>query len=61
MISVTHAKMLKEGFGERGGKGVNYKIFENKGHMLPWEARDEFNALVEGMVEKGRELSLSER
>ena len=56
MISFTHAKMLREGFGERGGTGVGWKVFEGKGHMLPWEARDEFNALVEEMVRKGREM-----
>ncbi len=50
MISFTHAGLLKKGLGE----GIEYKVFEGKGHMLPWEGMDEFNALVEKMVEKGR-------
>ena len=58
MISFTHAKMLKEGFGERGGRGVGWKVFEGKGHMLPWEVRHEFNRLVEEMVEKGKAETL---
>ena len=52
MISFTHAKMLKQGLGD----GIGFKVFEGKGHMLPWEVRDEFNSLVEGMVEKGKAL-----
>jgi len=53
MISFTHAKLLREGLGE----GIGWKLFEGKGHMLPWEVREEFDALVEGMVEKGKSLS----
>jgi pimeloyl-ACP methyl ester carboxylesterase len=52
MITFTHAGLLKKGLGE----GVAFKVFEGKGHMLPWEVRDELNALVEGMVEKGKTL-----
>lgn len=52
MVSFTHAGLLKEGLGE----GIVFKPLEGKGHMLPWEARDEFHALVECMVEKGQAL-----
>jgi len=52
MITFTHAGLLKKGLGE----GVEFKVFEGKGHMLPWEVRDELNALIEGMVEKGKTL-----
>ena len=52
MITFTHAGLLKKGLGE----GIGFKVFEGKGHMLPWEVRNEFNALVEGMVEKGQAL-----
>lgn len=51
MISFTHAGLLKEGLGE----GIVYRVFDGKGHVLPWEAMDEFNTLVENMVEKGRQ------
>jgi pimeloyl-ACP methyl ester carboxylesterase len=52
MVSFTHAGLLKKGLGE----GIVFKPLEGKGHMLPWEARNEFHALVESMVEKGRAL-----
>jgi pimeloyl-ACP methyl ester carboxylesterase len=52
MVSFTHAGLLQKGLGE----GIQFKVFEGKGHMLPWEVRDEFHALVEGMVEKGTTL-----
>jgi pimeloyl-ACP methyl ester carboxylesterase len=48
MITFTHAGLLKTGLGE----GIVFKALEGKGHMLPWEARDEFHALVQSMVEK---------
>jgi hypothetical protein len=52
MITFTHAGLLKKGLGE----GIVFKGFEETGHMLPWEVRNEFHALVEDMVEKGKTL-----
>ena len=52
MISFTHAGLLRTGLGE----GIEYHVFEGKGHVLGGESLDEFNSIVERMVEKGSAL-----
>ncbi|KAL6720072.1 hypothetical protein ACLMJK_001993 [Lecanora helva] len=43
-----HAEELVEGLGE----GVERVVFEGRGHYLPFEVRQEFRRLVEGIVER---------
>lgn len=52
MITFHHAEVLRRELGE----GVRFEKFEGKGHVLMWEERDNFNRIVEQMVEKGRKL-----
>ena len=51
MIDFHHFEMLRE---QLGGKncGVEFKIWEGKGHVLVWEVEDEFNAFLEGRFER---------
>ncbi|KIX04800.1 uncharacterized protein Z518_05671 [Rhinocladiella mackenziei CBS 650.93] len=43
-----HAEMLKEQLGE----GITYKVWEGKGHVLVWEAEEEFNQFLEDVFER---------
>ena len=52
MITFSHAELLKEELGE----GVEWRVWEGKGHVLMWEEEKGFNAFVEGMVEKGEKI-----
>ncbi|KAL4923434.1 alpha/beta fold hydrolase, partial [Aspergillus undulatus] len=48
MLTFHHGKLLSRELG----KGVLFKVWEGSGHMLPWEKESEFNALVEGLVQR---------
>jgi len=48
MITFYHAEMLKEQLGE----GIQYKVWEGKGHVLMWEEEDEFNAFLEDLFKR---------
>lgn len=48
MLTFHHGELLNKEIGE----GILYKVWEGSGHMLPWEKEGEFNALVEGLVQR---------
>ncbi|KAJ9607581.1 hypothetical protein H2200_007659 [Cladophialophora chaetospira] len=52
MIDFHHFGLLKKELGE----GVEYKVWEGKGHVLVWEVEDEFNACLEQRFEKCEEM-----
>ena len=56
MITFPHANMLLNGLGGEEG-GVRKAFFEGQGHVVPIELRQEFNELIEEMVEKGNTLN----
>lgn len=60
MITFHHAEVLKRelsGEGKEEGEGeLTFRSYEGKGHVLMWEEREDFNRLVEEMVEKVRKL-----
>jgi pimeloyl-ACP methyl ester carboxylesterase len=56
MITFPHAEMLLNGLGGEEG-GVRKAFFEGQGHVVPIELREEFNELIEEMVEKGNTLN----
>ncbi|KAK4949930.1 hypothetical protein LTR10_011772 [Elasticomyces elasticus] len=43
MITFNHAEMLKEQLGE----GIEYKVWDGRGHVLLWEVESEFNGFLE--------------
>lgn len=55
MITFPHAEMLLKGLGGEES-GVRKAFFEGQGHVVPIELRQEFNKLIEEMVEKGNTL-----
>jgi pimeloyl-ACP methyl ester carboxylesterase len=56
MITFPHADMLLTGLGGEES-GVRTAFFEGQGHVVPIELRQEFNAIIEEMVEKGNTLN----
>ncbi|KAI9787333.1 MAG: hypothetical protein M1835_002800 [Candelina submexicana] len=60
MITVPHAEVLDRELG-RQNNGITKTIFEDAGHYLPMEKRNEFRALIEAMVEKTEALKRNER
>lgn len=48
MITFTHAEMLQKQLG----KGIHYRVWEGKGHVLMWEEEVAFNRFLEDMFEK---------
>ncbi|CAD0113707.1 unnamed protein product [Aureobasidium uvarum] len=56
MITFPHAEMLLNGLGGEES-GVRKAFFEGQGHVVPIELRQEFNKLIEEMVEKGKTLN----
>jgi len=56
MITFPHAEMLLKGLGGEEG-GVRKAFFDGQGHVVPIELRQDFNKLIEEMVEKGQTLS----
>lgn len=48
MITFHHAEVLRRELGE----GVRFERYEGRGHVLMWEEREKFNAVVEEMVKK---------
>ncbi|KAI9703600.1 MAG: hypothetical protein M1836_007370 [Candelina mexicana] len=59
MITVAHAEVLDRELG-RENNGITKTIFEDAGHYLPMEKRNEFRALIEAMVEKTEALNKNE-
>ncbi|OCT52235.1 putative alpha/beta hydrolase [Cladophialophora carrionii] len=51
MIDFHHFGMLREQLGGDDG-GVQFKVWEGKGHVLVWEVEHEFNTFLEGRFEK---------
>jgi pimeloyl-ACP methyl ester carboxylesterase len=51
MIDFHHFTMLKDQLGGEDG-GAQFKVWDNKGHVLVWEVEDEFNAFLEARFEK---------
>ncbi|KKY20025.1 putative alpha beta hydrolase [Phaeomoniella chlamydospora] len=52
MITFPHGEILAKELGE----GVEFKVFEGRGHALCIEERDEFNRLLENFVHKTKRL-----
>ncbi|KAL4782796.1 Alpha/Beta hydrolase protein [Aspergillus varians] len=48
MLTFHHGEVLRRELGD----GILYKVWEGSGHMLPWEKEEEFNQLVEGLVQR---------
>ncbi|KAL4944659.1 hypothetical protein BDV06DRAFT_186777 [Aspergillus oleicola] len=48
MLTFHHGQLLNKELGE----GIQFKVWEGSGHMLPWEKEGEFNELVEGLVQR---------
>ncbi|KAL4805067.1 Alpha/Beta hydrolase protein [Aspergillus unguis] len=48
MLTFHHGELLNKEIGE----GILYKVWEGSGHMLPWEKEQEFNELVQGLVQR---------
>ncbi|CAD0090249.1 unnamed protein product, partial [Aureobasidium vineae] len=59
MITFPHAEMLLNGLGGEES-GIRKAFFEGQGHVVPIELRQEFNKLIEEMVEKGKTLNAKE-
>ena len=57
MIEFVHAEMLKEELGLRDD-GVEWKVWEGKGHVLMWEAEKEFNAWVEDVIRRCEAMNI---
>jgi predicted esterase len=49
MIEYKHSDVLVEGISA-GGCDVKKRIFEGVGHVLSWEAREEYNKMLEEFV-----------
>ncbi|KAI5202735.1 alpha/beta-hydrolase [Aureobasidium subglaciale] len=56
MITFPHAEMMLKALGGEES-GVRKAFFEEQGHVVPIELRQEFNNLIEEMVEKGNALN----
>lgn len=55
-----HGELLSQELNERVEEGadmIEFRVWEGDGHVLPWEKRDEFNAAVEDLVERGENLA----
>ena len=52
MITWPHAEVLAKELGE----GVKYVVFDDKGHVLFWEAREDFTKLMEDLVDRTARL-----
>jgi len=50
MLTVPHAEVLAKELGE--GDGVTKRIFQERGHVLMWEEREEFRRLISALVDK---------
>lgn len=54
MLVFKHFEVFKEEIGE--DKGVEYKVWDEAGHILPWEVESEFNAYVEDVIRRTGEI-----
>lgn len=52
MVTFHHFELLKDQLGE----GITTKVWEGKGHVLPWEVEHEFNLFLEGFFETCEKL-----
>ena len=50
MITYRHFELFKEEMGS--DKGVDFRSWDGPGHVLMWEAEDEFNQAFEEVVKK---------
>jgi len=48
MITFQHGLMLKDELGE----GIEFKVWEGKGHVLNWEEEQAFNEYVEAVIQQ---------
>ena len=48
MITFYHAELLKKELGE----GIDWRVWDGRGHVLMWEKETEFNKTVEEIVQK---------
>ncbi|KAF1350917.1 Alpha/Beta hydrolase protein [Delphinella strobiligena] len=55
MITFPHGEVLLAELGGQEG-GVKKAFFRSQGHVIPIERRQEFNALVEEMIEKTKDM-----
>lgn len=54
MLTFAHFEAFKREIGE--DKGVEYRVWEGAGHVLPWEVEREFNEYVEGVIRRTGEM-----
>lgn len=54
MITFRHFELFKEDIGQ--DKGVEFVVWDDKGHVLMWEVEKEFNKRVEGCIERIEKL-----
>jgi pimeloyl-ACP methyl ester carboxylesterase len=54
MLVFKHFEVFKEEIGE--DKGVEYRVWEGAGHVLPWEVESEFNEYVEDVIRRTGEM-----
>lgn len=59
LITFPHLEILVRGLGGEEG-GVKKYVFEGRGHYLPLEEREEFQKLMEVMIEKVGALPVEE-
>lgn len=56
MLVFKHGEMLSGELNdgvEEGGDKVEFRVWKSDGHVLLWEKKDEFNAAVEALIERG--------
>jgi pimeloyl-ACP methyl ester carboxylesterase len=59
MLVFKHGELLNEELNdgaEVGGDKVEFRVWNDAGHVLFWEKKDEFNAAVEALIEKGENM-----
>ncbi|KAI9803670.1 MAG: hypothetical protein M1833_000582 [Piccolia ochrophora] len=54
MISFPHGEVVLADLG--GPEQIQHHFYTDAGHVLLWEKREEFNALIEGLVDKTESL-----
>lgn len=58
MITVTHGEVLAKGLDWEDSQkpGIQKHIFEGRGHVLPYEEKEEFNRLIAEIVDKTEKM-----
>jgi pimeloyl-ACP methyl ester carboxylesterase len=60
MLVFKHGELLSHELNEGvegGGDIAEFRVWEGDGHVLPWEKKDEFNAAVEALIERGESMA----